>query len=223
MALAQAGCNDFATPAELTAPTVVGIIAEPPVVRRGASTVLTPLIASPEGPLAPAGARWTLAETLPGVPPFGQLTARADGSVSYRAPEVLPELPPNAPPLDSVQLELTLDGRATATLKAVLVADVTTQNPTITELAADGVALSAAEDATLEVAAGAQIALSVTTSPSAGASARFAWYASLGTVEDYQSSSCTFVAGDPGAGWLFVVVRDGQLGVAWRAVRLVVK
>ena len=37
-ALAAAACTDFATPAELTKPTILAVTAEPPVVAPGAQT-----------------------------------------------------------------------------------------------------------------------------------------------------------------------------------------
>lgn len=220
-ALAAAGCDDFATPAQLMAPTVVGIIAEPPVVRPGNSTTLTPLIASPDGPQSATGARWRLTETLPGVAPFGQVTGNSDGSATYQAPTQVPELPAGALPVDSAELSLDLGGRTTATIKAVLVTDVTTANPAINALTVDGVAV--AGDAVIELAVGVPVELAVAATPEATDRARYAWYASVGTIEDYQSSPCSYVAEEAGEGWLYVVVRDGQLGVAWRAVRVVVR
>ncbi|MBK7537253.1 MAG: hypothetical protein IPI49_18185 [Myxococcales bacterium] len=216
-------CDDFAPPVELTAPVVVGVVAEPPVVAPGARTRLTPLIATPDGPVSgPASAisaTWTLTETLPGVAPFGELIPNADGSAFYQAPMTLPTLPPNALPLDSVQLDVVLDGRKTSVLKAVLVASLPTANPEIASLTADGIAVAD----TLELAVGTPAELSVSTAPAATDRARYAWYTSVGTIEQYQSSPCTLVAESPGSGWLYVVVRDGQLGVTWRAVPLVVR
>lgn len=217
-----AACDDFAPPSALSASQVVGVIAEPPIVAPGETTILTPLIATPQGPVTGAAgysATWTLTETLPGVPPFGELTARPDGTAQYRAPMTVPPLPPNAPPLDSAQLTAVLDGRKVTTLKAVLVAGVPTANPAISALTADGVTIG--EGLTLE--AGAEVELEVRTTPAAQDNARFAWYSSLGEIEKYQSNPTTLVAKEPGSGWLYVVVRDGQLGVAWRALPVTVR
>jgi hypothetical protein len=216
------GCDDFAPPAELTAATVVGVRAEPPVVARGGETKLLPLIASPRGALDAAGATWRLTETLPGVPPFGQVIANPDGTATYRAPQQLPELPPNALPIDSVELKLELDGRLSTTLKAVLVTDAMAANPAIAAVAVDGVPHGDG-DAAIELAAGAEVALSVATAPEASDRTTFAWYASVGSIEKYQSQTCTYLAKEPGSGWLFVVVREAQLGIAWRAIPLVVR
>ncbi len=215
------GCDDFATPAQLSAPTVVGVLAEPPVVRPGSSTLLTPLIASPDGPLPPMAATWELTETLPGFPPFGEIMGHPDGTATSLAPDEVPELPPNALPIDSVQLTLPLGGRSASVLKAVLVADATTANPTISALTVDGVA--AAEGAPIELTAGTAVSLEVVTSPAVSDRATYAWYASIGEIEAYQSSPCSYVAQEPGNGWLFAVVRDGQLGIAWRAVQVTVR
>lgn len=219
---AVAACDDFAPPSALTSSQVVGVIAEPPIVAPGETTVLTPLIATPTGPLtggAGSSVSWTLTETLPGVPPFGELSARPDGTALYRAPMTVPPLPPNAPPLDSAQLTTVLDGRKVTTLKAVLVAGVPTANPTISALTADGADVGEA----LTIDAGAEIALEVRTAPTAGENARFAWYSSVGDLEKYQSNPTTLVAKEPGTGWLYVVVRDGQLGVTWRAIPVTVR
>jgi hypothetical protein len=219
--LAGTGCDDFATPAQLMAPTVVGIIAEPPVVKPGQRTRLTPLIAGPDGPQLPASASWSLTETLPGVAPFGAVSANADGSATYQAPAQVPPLPENALPIDSVELQLPLGGRVTSTLKAVLVTDVTTANPTISAVTVDGVAI--AEGATLALTAGVPVALEVRSAPESTDRTRYAWYASIGEIEQYQSSPCSYVADASGDGWLYIVVRDGQLGVAWRAIAVTVQ
>ena len=221
-ASALTACDDFAPPSELTQWQVVGVIAEPPVVALGDRTVLTPLIATPSGPLTSlpmTSASWQMTQTLPGVPPFGEVTARPDGSAEYRAPMTLPRLPPNALPQDSVQLGLDLDGKSTTIIKTVLVSDQPVANPVISALTADGVPVTER----VTVAAGAAIALAVTTAPAATETSRYAWYSSLGTIEDYQSNPCTLTAKSAGTGWLYVVVRDGQHGVVWRAVPITVR
>jgi hypothetical protein len=219
--LAAAGCDDFATPAQLMAPTVVGIIAEPPVVKPGESTRLTPLIAAPDGPQQAAAATWSLVETLPGVSPFGQVIGNPDGSATYRAPREVPPLPENALPLDSVALQMSLGGRITSTLKAVLVTDLATANPAIGEVTADGIEI--ADGATLELTTGVPVELAVASTPAASDRTLYAWYTSIGEIEDYQSSPCGFLAKTAGRGWLYIVVRDGQLGVAWRAIAVAVR
>jgi hypothetical protein len=179
------------------------------------------LIASPDGPQLAAAASWSLTETLPGVAPFGQVSGNADGSATYRAPMEVPPLPENALPIDSVELQLPLGGRMTSTLKAVLVTNVTTANPRIAAVTVDGV--DVADGATLELTEGVPVELAVSSAPEASDRTRYAWYASIGQIEDYQSSPCSYVAEAAGNGWLYIVVRDGQLGVAWRAIAVTVR
>ncbi len=222
-ASALLGCDDFAPPSELTEWQVVGVVAEPPVVAPGATTTLTPLLATPQGPVTgvPSGASvsWAMIETLPGVAPFGTVTARADGRADYAAPATVPTLPPNAQPLDSMRLQLSLDGKQVSVVKSVLVATAGSANPTITGLTAGGVAVGD----TLHVAVGTTLDLQVAASPAPSERTRYAWYASIGELERYQSNPSQLTIEQPGEGWLYVVVRDGQLGVAWRAVPLVAR
>ena len=64
--LIAAGCTDFASPAELTKPTVLAVIAEPPVVAPGEPTDLTAVIVDGSGELTGLPVRWSLIETYRG-------------------------------------------------------------------------------------------------------------------------------------------------------------
>ncbi len=213
---ALASCTDFATPAELTRPTILAVTAEPPVVAPGGQTELSVVVVDAGGVLTGLPARWSLVETYRGVPPMGSLA----GS-TYTAPDPLPPLPPNAPPIDSVQLEVDTGEGTLRAIKVIPVVALAATNPAITAFtvgADDGLAgpLTVARDAALELA--------VVTDPPAGDDARYAWYSSAGGIERYQSNPTTMVAAEAATrGWVFVVVRDGKGGVAWRGVEVIVE
>jgi hypothetical protein len=215
--LALAACTDFASPAELNKATILAVTADPPIVAPGAQASLAVAIADGGGLLEGLPVRWSLIETYRGVPAMGTLV----GS-TYTAPDPVPPLPENAPPIDSVRLEIDVGETTLAAIKVVPVAAIAgAANPAITALAvgdADGLA------GPLTVARGATLALAVATEPAPGDDARFAWYSSAGAIERYQSNPTTMIADDEvGDGWLFVVVRDGQGGVAWRGVEVSVE
>ncbi|MCA9679362.1 MAG: hypothetical protein H6709_01300 [Kofleriaceae bacterium] len=211
-------CSDFANPSELTKPTVLAVIADPPLVAPGAATSLSVVMAGPDGPLDPSAVQWQLIETLPGVAPIGTLTA--DGvTATYQAPEQLPELPDGSPPLDSVQATITAGDTSVVVVKGVLIADLPSANPAVTALMVDG---DAADDG-LTIDAGATYPLELATDPAPGDDATFAWYSTVGEIALYQSNPTELVAGDAGDGWLFVVMRDGRGGVAWRGVSVEVR
>ncbi|HVV83204.1 MAG TPA: hypothetical protein VHE35_08990 [Kofleriaceae bacterium] len=215
-AAAGAGCTDFATPAELTKPTILAVIAEPPIVAPGAQTELSVAVVDGTGVLMDLPARWSLVETYRGVPPMGTLT----GS-TYTAPDPIPTLPPNAPPIDSVQLEVDTSAGTLTAIKAVPVASVDAANPTIDTFT---VGASDALAGPITVTHGATLDLDVVTDPPATADARYAWYSSVGDIEQYQSNPTTMIAADQAkSGWMFVVVRDGKGGVTWRGVAVTVE
>lgn len=218
--LLAAGCGEFPTPAELTKPTILAVIADPPLIDEGESTALRVVVAGPDGPMTPDAMRYELVETLPGVPPFGQLEDHGDGTATYTAPDPLPELPDDAPPLDSVKLTVEVGEESFESVKAVLVTDVPGENPEITEMIVGEVD---AEDGQ-HVAANVVYPLEVSIEPEPGENTTYAWYSTVGGIEQYQSNPAELVAAEePGDGWLFVVVRDGLGGVAWRGVQLTVE
>jgi hypothetical protein len=215
---AATGCDSFDPPAVLSRPTVLAVVADPPVVAPGAAATLTLVVIGPDGLRPAAGATWQMSTTYPGVAPLGAVVGHADGTATYTAPAVVPPLPAGAPPLDSVEVDLTLeDGRPTASVKGLLIADLghpPTANPTITAVAAGGAAVTD----TLTLQAGVATPLALTLDPAPTDHTTYAWYASLGEIQAYQSNPTTITAVTAGTGWLFVAVRDGALGVAWRGV-----
>ncbi len=219
VALASAACTDFASPAELTKPTVLAVIADPPLVAPGATTTLTVAMAGPEGVVIPDDVQWRLAETLPGVPPLGEVTGD-DAGASYTAPAELPELPEGSLPLDSVEATITVGGETVIVIKAILITELAAANPAITSFtigeadAVDG----------LTIARDAPVALAITTDPAPGEDATFAWYSTVGLIDQYQSNPTELIGAEAARqGWLFVVMRDGRGGVAWRGVSLEVE
>lgn len=215
-ALAATACTDFASPAELTKPTILAVTAEPPVVAPGGHTDLAVAIADASGPLTTLPTRWSLVETYRGVPPMGTLVG-----TTYTAPDPLPTLPAGALPVDTIQLEIDTAVGTLIAVKVVPVVSTTAANPAVTALTVGD------EDALagpLTVARGATLPLTLTTDPAPGEDARFAWYSSVGLIERYQSNPTTLVAAEEaGSGWLFAVVRDGKGGVAWRGVQVTVE
>ncbi len=220
IALAAAACTDFASPAELTKPTILAVIADPPVVQPGAQATFETIVVDANGVLGPLPTRHTLIETYPGVPPIGRIEEDAGGA-RYIAPDPVPPLPGNAPPLDSVSVAIDGPEGTLTAIKVMAVLPTTAANPTIASLTiGDGDALAGP----VTVARGAAVALAVTSDPPAGDDARFAWYSSAGEIAYYQSTPTEMIAAEePGMRMLYVVVRDGRGGVAWRAVQIEVQ
>jgi len=219
-AVASAACDDFATPAELTKPTVLAVIADPPLVPPGSASELSMVLAGPDGPMGADTVEWRLVETLPGVPPFGVIEPETTGAARFVAPDPVPPQPDDAPPIATVQATVAAGGETIVVVKGMLVADIASANPSITTLAIGGTV--AADEVTLR--AGATVALDVGTEPAAGDDAFYAWYSTVGAIEQFQSNPCELVVTDtPGDGWIFVVFRDGRGGVAWRGVHATVE
>jgi hypothetical protein len=213
-------CGEFSTPAELTKPTVLAVIAEPPLVAPGATTELEVVVAGPGGLVEPSETRWTLTETFSGVPPFGELTAVGARSAIYRAPDPVPELPRDVPPLVGVEVTVVADDLEIVVIKALLVADLPSANPSITAVAIGGAVVGD----TATIRAGDVVELDVGVEPAPGDDATFAWYSTVGEIARYQSNPTELIAADAARdGWLFVVVRDGRGGVAWRGVEVAVE
>ncbi len=220
-AAGAAACTDFAPPSNLTRPTVFAITAEPPTVTVGQSTRLELIVASADGQVAVNAAQWSIIATIPGVPALGSVTANLDGGATYTAPAVLPPLPAEARPIDTVAVDLTIGGLGTRSAKVVLVANLPQppQNPTVPSLLVDNV--PAVNAITLK--AGIRAELKAEIAPVAAETAACAWYASIGNINQYRSNPTNILADEAGAGWLFFVVRDGQLGLAWRKMPIIVQ
>ena len=217
--LATAACTDFATPAQLEKPLILAITADPPLVVAGGQSQLDAVVVDGDGVKTGLTTRYRLIETYDGVAPIGRLDDSA-APVRYLAPDPVPSLPGNAPPIDTIEVTIDglPDGPLTA-LKVMGVAPVETANPRITALTiGDGDGLA---EGPLTVRRGDRRALTLTVDPPPSDDASFAWYTVAGTIEKYQSNPCELVVGDEArSGWLFVVVRDGLGGVAWRGVEL---
>jgi hypothetical protein len=213
-------CTDFATPAELAKTTILAVVSEPPITPPGAQSRLELVVVDGSGRVAAPAATWSLVETLPGVPPMGTVAPNEDGTATYTAPAAPPPATPENPPIDSVQIEVAAMPKALTAIKAAVIADVPSQNPTLATLTVGG-----ADGRTAAVAAAGQmVPLAVTIDPPAGEDATYAWYTTRGEIEDYQSAEATLVApAEAGTGWLFVVVRDGRGGVAWHGAPLAVQ
>jgi hypothetical protein len=220
VAPALPACSDFASPSALPKPTVLAVIADPPLVAPGGTTALTVVVAGPDGVVTPDAITWSLRETFPGVPPFGAVDGDADGAV-FTAPDPVPALPENVPPVVSVQATIEVDGEVLVpAVKAVVVADAPSANPEITALRVDGEPV----DEALTLAAGAAYPLEVALEPAPGEDATWAWYTTAGEISQFQSNPCELVAAEePGTGHLFVVARDGRGGTAWRGVSVTVE
>lgn len=221
MLLLCVACTDFDTPAELVKPTILAVIADPPIVTTGSSSTLDTIVVDRTGVLTDLTVTYELIETYSGVAPIGSLEQDESG-VRYVAPDPVPELPDDALPVDTIRV--TVEGSGETPLfaeKGMLIGDAETTNPTLTALAIgddDGLAGSVA------VAADETRALEVSIDPAPGEDATYAWYSAVGEIEDYQSNPAEIVLpADATSGWLYVVVRDGVGGVAWRATELSVE
>lgn len=216
--LLVAGCEDFATPAELEKPTVIAVVATPPIAKLGETSSLEIVMVDPNGPLAPSEVTWELRPTYRGYETIGTIEPGSDGAAVYRAPESLPDLPANALPVDTLVIQVSGGGATIEVIKLMGVANLESSNPEI-ELLADGEPVTDE----LTVTRDGTFALSLIEAPDAGDDARYAWYSTFGTIEKYQSNPTEIVIDadeDVTEGWLHGVYRDGLGGVAWRSVRL---
>jgi len=218
-ALVTAACEKFPTPADLEHPTVLAVIADPPVVAPGKTSRLSLVAADHTGQIAPATA-WALVATYPDLPPMGRVTANPDGTATYTAPDPVPPVPPKELPVDSVQAQVATEPAVVAIKLVAIVDGVTAVNPTVQDVSLGGA--SALAGAT--VAHGTMAALAVTTDGTPDKTWTYAWYSTVGVIDHYQSNPTTLVAADTaGSGWIFVVVRDGRGGTAVRGVQVTVE
>ncbi len=218
--LATTACDDFASPAALTKPTILAVVAEPPLVQPGAQATLTTVVVDADGVLAGLATRHALIETYPGTAPMGRLEDDPTGA-RYIAPDPVPAQPSGAPPLDSVRIEVDTPIGTLTAVKVMAVLPVTASNPTVAQLTIGG---TDALTQTITMTRGASVMIEVASEPPATEDTRYAWYSSAGEIEYFQSTPTELVAGDEaGARMLYVVIRDGQGGVAWRAVPIQVE
>jgi hypothetical protein len=210
------GCTEFATPAELDRPQILAIVAEPPAVRPGESSTLTILVAGPDGAIAQPAVSWSGSSISPEVPPLGTVSDGGDGTATYQAPDAQPE---DNPALALVQVEVEV-GRDAPLLgsKAIAVGSIILSNPTLTVFDAGGIDLLMVDEFELQV--GSPVALRIDVDGGFFDEGSVSWYATGAVIEQYRSNPSEIVAEEPGAGWLFVVARDGRGGVVWRQIRI---
>ena len=214
-----AACTSFPTPAQLDHATVLAVIADPPIVAPGATSHLTVVVADGHGPITPP-VTWAMASTYPQVPPMGAVVADSDGTATYTAPNPVPTLPSGTPPVDTIQASVMSDPPVDA-LKAVgVIGGIASANPKITDVTLDGTSVRAGGS----IAVKAMGQLAVATDPAPDDHWTFAWYATAGTIDHYQSNPTTIVGADlAGPGWLYVVVRDGAGGAAVAQIQMTVQ
>jgi hypothetical protein len=214
-----AACDSFPTPAQLDHATVLAVIADPPIVAPGATSHLVVVAADHDGPITPP-VTWAMASTYPLVPPMGAVAANSDGSATYTAPDPVPTLPSGTPPVDTIQASVMSEPPVDA-LKAVgVAAGIASADPKITDVTLDGTSVLTGG----AIAVKAMGQLSVATDPAPDDHWTFAWYATAGKIDHYQSNPTTIVGADTaGPGWLFVVVRDGAGGAAVAQIQLTVQ
>lgn len=220
--LVAAGCTDFPGPEALTKPTILAIVAEPPVLAPGDEAALSVVLAGPDGPMEPSEVTWRLVETYPGLPVFGEVVG--DGAAArFVAPDPVPDLPEGIAPLTTVEVTVEAGDTSIVALKALAVIEdlpAPVTNPVVSVLAIDFAIAGPA----VTLAAGDEVWLDVGTAPRAGEDAAYAWYSTVGEIPRFQSNPAALeVQDEPGEGWIFVVVRDGRGGVAWRGVQVTVE
>jgi hypothetical protein len=214
------GCDDFATPAELERPQILGIASDPASIDEGESATLTILVADSAGEVETPTVMWDVVPPAPNTLPIGSVDVASDGTVTYTAPDSVAQNPTIAQVQATV---VTPDQEPLVALKGMLITSVLIGNPTISELSASGASTSDLLSDDLMMSTGTPITLEVATVPGLGEDARFAWYSTIGEIEQYQSNPTELVAEEAGDGWLFVVVRDGSGGIAWHKVRVQVQ
>ncbi len=219
MAVLTSACDDFATPAELEKPQIVAVRAEPPAVAPGQTSELSLLLLGPDGEVDDAEISWSVVATSPGAPLLGTVETDGDGRVFYTAPSVIED----GLTIGTVQVDVSVADRQLSAIKAIaLGAGLSLINPELSAFYANEDNLIAGQSdgaVSLAMTSEQEIELAVETTPELSAQSTFAWYSTVGELEDYQSNPAQLIAGDRvGDGWLFVVVRDGLGGVVWQRV-----
>ncbi len=211
-----AGCDDFATPAELDRPQILGIAADPPAVALGETTALSIYVAGPDGEVVDPEVVWEVVSVGPGLPQLGRIDP-ASPTPTFVAPDDVPE----EPTLAMVQATVSVGEQPLLGQKAIVVGRVVLSNPMLTRFAAGGTDLLTDE---LRMFAGDVVSLSVDIAPEQDKDTTYSWYSTVGTIAAYRSAPTDLEAPEePASGWLFVVVRDGRGGIVWRKARVVVE
>ena len=214
IAVASAGCEDFAVPAELDRPQILAIASEPASVAPGERARLSILIAGPDGPLTPDAVSWSLT-TEPGVPQLGRIEREGDDAF-YVAPAAVDDDPTGT----LIEAEVSAGEVALTGLKAMVVTELDLQNPVVTAFERDGQEVERAE---LPVLRGAHFELAIALAPEATDDLEVAWYSTSLTIEKYRSHPTEVVVPEEAEdGWLIAVARD-RGGVGWLAIPVVVR
>jgi hypothetical protein len=121
----------------------------------------------------------------------------------------------DAPEIATIEIVLAIDGIAWRATKS-LVVNAPAANPRIATMQIDG-----ADRDELVVAAGTKPALTVV-GEGAGP-LTYAWYSSVGDLEQYRQPTAILDAAEPADGHVVVVVRDGAGGVSWQLVPATVR
>ena len=216
----SAGCDEFATPAELAKPQILAIRADPASVSPGGTTTLTILVADDSGPVVDPAVTWETTATNPGEPPLGSVASPSGEQVVFTAPSEVSD----SIAVASVMARVTISGDELLAIKAVPIGDVPLSNPELVALTADGGDLLASN--TLSLTRGQTVSLEVEVDNGLVGDdmTSFAWYTTSGAIERYQSNPVELVAADePGSGSLIAVVRNGVGGVVWRILDVAVE
>lgn len=210
------GCADVTEPYELEHARVIAVRTEPAALAPGEAGTVAVLVTGVDGPrVAPPDG---LTVTVPAeLTAYVAVTRGPDGwtvvaptaaqLAGLRAALGVPVVDPVAVPLT---VTTTVDGVTLVAHKWTVV-DATAANPTIAEVALDGVAAPV-----FRAAAGSAPRLSVT--HDAGPPAVVRWLSSVGELAQYQSAEATLDAAAPARGAIVVVVRDARGGVAWQII-----
>jgi len=213
IAVASAGCEDFATPAELDRPQIIAMASEPASVAPGERARLSLLVAGPAGPIAPEAVTWTLT-TTPGVPELGRV--EEDGAETwYVAPAGVDDDPTGT----LIQADVTAGDAELSGVKAMVVSVLDLENPAVTALERDG---EMVDDAELRVRRGVRFELAVTLEPEATDDLEVSWYSTSLTIDKYRSQPTEVVVPDDAEdGWLVAVARD-RGGIGWLTIPVVI-
>ncbi len=217
-----AGCDDFATPAELSHAQILAIRAQPAAVAPGEQATLSVLVAGPEGDIVPSRVEWTLETSSPWV----TVVTDSEGAVTLAAAADMPAV-------QEVALDVSVDlasGERLLARKYLEVGGTATDNPLITQIDVDGTPLTNGDNAddnpsgsTITAAPGQTLALSLNTAPTITEDSLISWFATIGEIDRYRLADTIWTAPDNGGqGWLYVVYRDGYGGVSWQKISVTV-